>query len=108
MYIDNVFKAKMPVTATHDSHYCTCLGHLWWRKENRNNPISVAPPKGAKASTIVTVASHCHQHFCLKNIANVHGALDYKQDGKKDAGKLEVDCALTIVLLCNRSIHHNL
>jgi len=28
VYIGDVFKAKMSVTVTHDSHYCTCLGHL--------------------------------------------------------------------------------
>jgi hypothetical protein len=28
VYIGNVFKAKMPAAATHDSQYCTCPGHL--------------------------------------------------------------------------------
>ncbi len=39
---------------------------------NRNDPISVMPPKVDKASTIVTVTCRCHQHYRLKNIANVH------------------------------------
>ncbi len=46
-------KAKMPATATHDSHYCACPDHLG---PNRNDPISVAPPKVGKASTVVSVA----------------------------------------------------
>ncbi len=32
------------------SHDCTCLGHLRWRNIIRNDPISVASPKVAKAS----------------------------------------------------------
>ncbi len=39
---------------------------------NRNDPISVMPPKVGKASTIVTVTCRCRWHCCLKNIANVH------------------------------------
>jgi hypothetical protein len=39
---------------------------------DRNDPICVAPPKVAKASTIVTVPCRSHQLFHLKNIANVH------------------------------------
>ncbi len=35
---------------SHDSPYCTCLGHLGQHNINRNNPISVAPPKVAKTS----------------------------------------------------------
>jgi hypothetical protein len=34
VYIGNVFKAKMPATATRDRHYCTCLGHLGQRTKN--------------------------------------------------------------------------
>jgi hypothetical protein len=30
---------------------------------NRNNPICIASPKVAKASTMVTVACNCHQHY---------------------------------------------
>jgi hypothetical protein len=30
----------------------------------KNDPICVAPPKASL--TTVTVACHCHQHFCLK------------------------------------------
>jgi hypothetical protein len=30
VFMGNVFKAQMPVTATLDIHYCTCLGHLRW------------------------------------------------------------------------------
>ncbi len=28
----------MPATATYDSHYCTCLGHLGWHDQNGNDP----------------------------------------------------------------------
>ncbi len=34
--------------------------------------LSVAPPKVAKASDIVTVACHCRWHYCLKSITNVN------------------------------------
>jgi hypothetical protein len=30
---------KLLVTATLDSHYCTCLGHLGQHDINRNDPI---------------------------------------------------------------------
>ncbi len=37
---------------------------------NRNDPICVALPKKAHASTIVTLTCCCHHHFHLKNIAH--------------------------------------
>ncbi len=55
MYIGNVFKGKKPATATCDSHYCTCLGHLGWYNIG-SFIFFVAPPKVAKASTVM--------HFC--------------------------------------------
>ncbi len=59
--------AKLSVTATHDSHLgqcdSTCLGHLGWRTRNRNNPICVASPKVAKASTMMTVICCCCWHY---------------------------------------------
>jgi hypothetical protein len=66
MHIFNDFKAKMLITATCNSYSCTCLGRLGWLgryNKNRNDPISVAPPKVVKASTIETVACHCHQRY---------------------------------------------
>jgi hypothetical protein len=65
----NVFEVKMPLTVTRDSHYCTCLGHLGWRRyTNRNDPISVALPKVAmasrKAKTLVIL-------WCDITVANV-------------------------------------
>ncbi len=39
---------------------------------NRNDPISVAMPNVAKASTIVAVMCHCCQGHCLKYNANVN------------------------------------
>ncbi len=35
VYIGDVYKAKMFMTATCDSHYCTCLGHLGWCNTDR-------------------------------------------------------------------------
>ncbi len=66
MDIGNDFKVKMLMTMTHNSHYCTCLGRLGWlgqHNKNRNDPISVVPPKVVKASTIVTVACRCHKRY---------------------------------------------
>ncbi len=39
---------------------------------NRNNPICVASPKVAKASTIVIVACHCSRCNCLKYNVSVN------------------------------------
>jgi hypothetical protein len=46
---------------------------------NRNDPIHVALPKVAKASTIVTVTCRCHRRYCLKYIANAHKPLEMKR-----------------------------
>jgi len=54
----------MPATVAHDSHYCTCLGHLGRRNRNKSNPICVVLPKVAKASTA--------------NVANVNYPLHVK------------------------------
>jgi hypothetical protein len=58
---------------------CTCQCHL--RQCNRGLFLFFATAlKVAKASTIVTVACRCHhQHFCLKNIANVNELLWFPQ-----------------------------
>jgi hypothetical protein len=49
---------QVTATATRDSHY------LPWRHNiNRNDPICVASPKVAKASTMVTVACRCHRRY---------------------------------------------
>ncbi len=50
-YNANLCQCKHGLRVTHGSHYYTCLGHLGWRDANRNDPISVALPKVAKAST---------------------------------------------------------
>ncbi len=62
----------MPAPATCDSHYCTCFGHLGQPDTNRNYPISVAPPKVAKASTVVTVTCQCHGRYRFTNFASVN------------------------------------
>ncbi len=41
----------------------TALATLGDATKNRNDPISVTPPKVAKASIIVTVACRCRQHY---------------------------------------------
>jgi len=44
-YIDEIYcnnEMKMLKTLTHDSHYCTFLGHLGWCHTDRNDPICVA------------------------------------------------------------------
>ncbi len=46
LYIGHVFKAITAVTGTHDSHYCTCLGHLGLGDINRKDPICVASQRG--------------------------------------------------------------
>jgi hypothetical protein len=56
------------MTLTH----LTCLGHLGWCDINRNDPISFAMPKVAKASTMVAVTCCCHQRYHLKYNANVN------------------------------------
>ncbi len=53
MYIGIVFKVIMLATATRDSHYFTCLGHLGWHDRDRILSISVELPKVAKASVSV-------------------------------------------------------
>jgi len=42
---------------------CTCLGHLGQCNTDRIVSFYVAPPKVAKVSTMVTVASHCPRHY---------------------------------------------
>jgi hypothetical protein len=67
----------MPATVTCAIYHCTCLGHLGPCETNRNDPICVATPKVAKASTMIYIVCHCRWHFCLINIANLNMALEY-------------------------------
>ncbi len=46
---------------------------------NRNDPISVATPKVAKASTIVAAVCRCHQRYRLKYNANVNYPLEWNR-----------------------------
>jgi hypothetical protein len=65
----------MQVTATRDSHYCTCLGHLGRCDRDRIFSNSVALLKVAKAST-KCVAVECHCRWCCRaTFANVNTAL---------------------------------
>jgi hypothetical protein len=52
------------MTATHD---CTCLGHLGQCYQNKNDPISVATLKVAKASAHMC---HCCWRYLTLNSAN--------------------------------------
>ncbi len=61
VYIGAVFEVITPATATYDSHYCTCLGHLGHCDRDRIISIYVALPKVAKASKV----SHCHVSLSL-------------------------------------------
>jgi hypothetical protein len=59
---------------------------------NRYDPICVAAPKVAKASTVVTVACCCRWHFQPKNFANRNTALGqspssaYKYQARGESG----------------------
>jgi hypothetical protein len=46
---------------------------------NRNDPISVATPKVAKASTIVAAMCHCSHCYRLKYNANVNYPLEWNR-----------------------------
>ncbi len=50
---------------------------------NRNDPISVATPKVAKASTIVAVTCCCRQRYRLKYFANVNYSLRRRKNLRK-------------------------
>jgi hypothetical protein len=65
----------MPMTVTCDIHYFTCLGHLRQSNANRNDIISVIPPKLAMESIIVNAACQCIQWFFSTNFANVKDPL---------------------------------
>ncbi len=54
--------AIMPATMT-----CNSDALVFALDKNRNNPICVASPEVAKASTVVTVACCCRQWFHLGN-----------------------------------------
>jgi hypothetical protein len=54
--MDHLHWRMLRDNASDSDMYCTCLGHLGHSDINRNNPICVASPKVAMASTMVTVA----------------------------------------------------
>ncbi len=60
MFTLTKFRAIIPATVTRESnsnsHVTTCLGYLGRHDISINDPISVAPPKVAEASTVVTGA----------------------------------------------------
>jgi hypothetical protein len=62
VYIGVVFKVITLATATRESHYCTCLGHIGHCNRDKIISIYVAPPKVAKASK----ASHHRMSLALK------------------------------------------
>ncbi len=52
-WYSDTYPFSIPCTEHSDS---TCLGHLGWFDKYRNDPTSVAPPKEARASTVMC---HC-------------------------------------------------
>jgi hypothetical protein len=54
IYIGDVFKVIMPVRATCDSDYWTCLGHLVQHDVTRNDPICFTQPRQVRK-----VILHC-------------------------------------------------
>ncbi len=46
-------------------NYYHCLCHLGWCDKDKNDPICVVPPRGAKTSIVVIVACRCWQHLGL-------------------------------------------
>ncbi len=68
VYIGNVFKVIMPATATRDSHFCTCLGHLGWHDTDRITSILCCTDQGeCQALMLLTVS--------LTNFTNVNNPL---------------------------------
>ncbi len=74
VYIGDVFKAKMPVTVTCDSHYCTCLSYLGWRYSDRI--ISIGQGKLIRRDIAGVI-----MHYITLNIANVNIALRFVNTG---------------------------
>jgi hypothetical protein len=74
IYIDDVILAKMSATET---EYVLALATLGSMTRNRNNPICVAPPKVAKARTMVSVACRWHYnnklHQCKHSFSKTPG-----------------------------------
>ncbi len=57
------------------TEYVLALANLGDATRNRNNPICVMQPKVAKASTMVSVACHCHRHYRDKLHQCKHGLM---------------------------------
>jgi len=66
MYVGDVFKAKMPATATSESHYCTCLGHLGWR--NTNRIVSIGQGMQGRHGIMDNIASVIGLNFANVNM----------------------------------------
>ncbi len=66
--IGNVFKAKIPGTATHDSPYCTCFGHLGQRDTDRI--VSIGQGKYSSDCCVLLSLT-----FLRTNFANVNEPL---------------------------------
>jgi len=83
--------AITPVTATCYSNtwqsLLTCLGHLGQRNINRNDPIGVAPPKVAKASTIKWCCLSLLPMVSLTNVTNVNDPLSFLEFRETSAEK---------------------
>jgi len=69
--IGEVFRMKTPATATHDSHYYTCLGHLG--QLNTDRIISIGQGKYSSDCHILLLLT-----FLNTNFANVNMSLNSK------------------------------
>ncbi len=72
VYIGDVFKVKTLVTATCDSHYSTCLGHLWQRDRDRIISIFGHATQGGQGkyshmlplTSLYVYVCQCRWHYC--------------------------------------------
>jgi hypothetical protein len=60
-----ILLAKMLVTATRGSHYCTCLGQLGRHNTDRIVSIFCRATQGCQGKyKCVAVVCHCRRHYC--------------------------------------------
>ncbi len=84
--------AKLWVTATPNSHYCSYLGHLGWCDTDRIISIFVVPPKVAKASIHMAVMSL--SRFSVANVIALKFAI----------GKIALEIVVKGSCVCWQSI----
>ncbi len=75
---------KMPAILLRDITFLTCLGYLGRSNINRNDPICVASPKVAKASTIRAAVTSIIVGVIVLTFDNGNTALDSKAHHAKE------------------------